>query len=147
MFFKVRNISILIVLTLKNIEGGPQNLRQLNCSFTTTSSHFFAIYISFMKTKFRRSFLGAEQVCILIGSWIMTQNANISVSGIYRFCKKCCNQIFSIHHGWIVPLYYVNKTISTNNWVNFWISIIKQLWDLAPENFVNIQGSYGILDQ
>ena len=94
-----------------------------------------------MKTKFRRSFLGAEQVCILIGSWIMTQNANISVSGIYRFCKKCCNQIFSIHHGWIVPLYYVNKTISTNNWVNFWISIIKQLWDLALENFVTIQGS------
>jgi len=100
-----------------------------------------------MITKFRRSFLGAEQVCILIGSWIMTQNANISVSGIYRFCKKCCDQIFSIHHGWIVPLYYVNKTISTNNWVNFWISIIKQLWDLAPEFFFNIQGSYGILDQ
>ena len=111
------------------------------------SSNLLKSIISFMKTKFRRSFLGAEQVCILIGSWIMTQNANISVSGIYRFCKKCCNQIFSIHHGWIVPLYYVNKTISTNNWVNFWISIIKQLWDLAPEFFFNIQGSYGILDQ
>ena len=41
-----------------------------------------------MKTKFRRSFWGAEQVCILIGSWIMTQNANISISGFYRFCKK-----------------------------------------------------------
>ena len=28
------------------IEGGPQNLRQLDCSFTTISSHFFAIYIN-----------------------------------------------------------------------------------------------------
>ena len=64
------------------VKGGPQNLRQLNCSFTTVSSHFF------IKTKFRRSFWGAEQVCILIGSWIMTQNANISISGFYRFCKK-----------------------------------------------------------
>jgi hypothetical protein len=33
-----------------------------------------------------------------------------------------------------------------NNWVNFWFSIMKELWDLAQENLVNIQGSYGILD-
>ena len=34
-----------------------------------------------------------------------------------------------------------------NNWVNFQFSIMKKLWDLAQENLVNIQGSYGILDQ
>ena len=34
-----------------------------------------------------------------------------------------------------------------NNWVNFLFSIVKELWDLAQENLVNIQGSYGILDQ
>ena len=34
-----------------------------------------------------------------------------------------------------------------NNWVNFWFSIMKNLWDLAQENLVDIQGSYGILDQ
>ena len=33
-----------------------------------------------------------------------------------------------------------------NNEVNFWFSIVKELWDLAQENLVNIQGSYGILD-
>ena len=33
-----------------------------------------------------------------------------------------------------------------NNWVNLWFSIIKNLWDLAQENLVNKQGSYGILD-
>ena len=31
-----------------------------------------------------------------------------------------------------------------NNWVNSWFSIVKILWDLAQENLVNIQGSYGI---
>ena len=34
-----------------------------------------------------------------------------------------------------------------NNWVNFWFSIMKKLWDLAQENLVDIQGSYGILNQ
>ena len=34
-----------------------------------------------------------------------------------------------------------------NNWVNFWFSIMKKLWDLAQENLVDIQGSYGIFDQ
>ena len=33
-----------------------------------------------------------------------------------------------------------------NNWVNFQFSIMKKLWDLAQENLVNIEGSYGILD-
>ena len=34
------------------LEGGHQNLRQLNCSFTTISSHFSAIYINiFNKTE------------------------------------------------------------------------------------------------
>jgi hypothetical protein len=31
--------------------------------------------------------------------------------------------------------------------VKFWFSIMKKLWDLAQENLVNTQGSYGILDQ
>jgi hypothetical protein len=30
--------------------------------------------------------------------------------------------------------------------VNFQFSIMKKIWDLAQENLVNIQGSYGILD-
>ena len=34
-----------------------------------------------------------------------------------------------------------------NNWVNFKFSIMKKIWDLAQENLINIQGSYGILDQ
>ena len=34
-----------------------------------------------------------------------------------------------------------------NNWVNFWFSVVKELWDLAQENLVDIQGTYGILDQ
>ena len=34
-----------------------------------------------------------------------------------------------------------------NNWVNFWFFILEELWDLAQENLVNIQGSYGTLDQ
>ena len=33
-----------------------------------------------------------------------------------------------------------------NNCVNFWFFIMKKLWDLAQENLVDIQGSYGILD-
>ena len=33
------------------------------------------------------------------------------------------------------------------NWVYFQFSIMKKLWDLAQENLINIQGSYGILDQ
>ena len=33
-------------LISNKLEGGPQNLRQLNCSFTTISSHFLAIYIN-----------------------------------------------------------------------------------------------------
>ena len=36
----------------QNIEGGRQNLRQLNCSFTTISSQFFGIYMNiFQKTE------------------------------------------------------------------------------------------------
>ena len=100
------------------VKGGPQNLRQLNCSFTTVSSHFF------IKTKFRRSFWGAEQVCILIGSWIMTQNANISISGFYRFCKKtswkCCNQIFSINHRWLVPFKFCKWAHFNKYWMTEW---------------------------
>ena len=38
--------------------------------------------------RFQRSFWGAEQVQILIGSEVMTQNANISVYGLFEFCKK-----------------------------------------------------------
>ena len=34
-----------------------------------------------------------------------------------------------------------------NNWVNFLFSIMKELWDLAQKNLVNIQDSYGILDK
>ena len=34
-----------------------------------------------------------------------------------------------------------------NNWVNFQFSIMKKLWDLAQENLVDIQVSYGVLDQ
>jgi hypothetical protein len=34
-----------------------------------------------------------------------------------------------------------------NNLVNFQFSIMKKLLDFAQENLVNIQGSYGILDQ
>ena len=45
-------------------------------------------YISFIKRRFRRSFWGAEQVCIFTGQRIMTQNAYFSVSGFIRFCKK-----------------------------------------------------------
>ena len=60
----------------------PIILRQFQVIFSTTTLIFFT------KLKFRPSFWGAEQVCILIGSWIMTQNANISISGFYRFCKK-----------------------------------------------------------
>ena len=33
------------------------------------------------------------------------------------------------------------------DWVNFWFYIMKELWDLAQGNLVNIQDSYGILDQ
>ena len=33
-----------------------------------------------------------------------------------------------------------------SNWVNFQFYIMKKLWDLAQENLVYIQGSYGILD-
>ena len=39
--FPVWEITFLHLL----LEGGPQNSRQLNCSFTIISSHFFAIYI------------------------------------------------------------------------------------------------------
>ena len=35
----------------KTIEGGPQNLRQLNCNFTTISSHFLAIFINIFHEK------------------------------------------------------------------------------------------------
>ena len=34
-----------------------------------------------------------------------------------------------------------------NSNVNLDFSIMKELWDLAQENLVNIQGSYGISDQ
>ena len=34
-----------------------------------------------------------------------------------------------------------------NNSVNFQFSIMKELWDLAKESLINIQGSYGILEQ
>ena len=34
-----------------------------------------------------------------------------------------------------------------NNWVNVQFSIMKIFWDLAQENLVNKQGSYGISDQ
>ena len=34
-----------------------------------------------------------------------------------------------------------------NNSVNFQFSILKELWDLAQDNLINIQGSYGILEQ
>ena len=34
-----------------------------------------------------------------------------------------------------------------NNLMNFWLSIMIELLDLAQENLVNIKGSYGILDQ
>ena len=41
-----------------------------------------------MKPRFRRSFWDAEWVCILIGSLVTAQNAKISVSCFYWFCKK-----------------------------------------------------------
>ena len=44
-------------------------------------------WISFTKLNFRWSFWGAEWVCILIGSKVMTQNANFSIFVVVRFCK------------------------------------------------------------
>ena len=41
-----------------------------------------------MKRKFRRSFWGAERVCILIGLSLMPKNTQDSIFGFYRFCKK-----------------------------------------------------------
>ena len=42
----------MIALKAQHIEGGRQNLRQLNCSFTTIYSQFFGIYIYiFQKTE------------------------------------------------------------------------------------------------
>ena len=66
--------------------------RVLNCRFTTLSSHFSAIYINiFHKTEIQTVILRCRS-----GSRIMTQNANISVSGIYRFCKKKTVKIFLV---------------------------------------------------
>ena len=77
-----------------------------------------------MKTKFRQSFWGAEQVCILIGSWIMTLNANISISGFYWFCRKTrenvaikffyCDRIFSsfIMEFFLVLNFFFSKTLN-----------------------------------
>ena len=41
-----------------------------------------------MKRRFRRSFWGAERVCILIGLSLMSKNTQNSIFGFYRFCKK-----------------------------------------------------------
>ena len=58
------------------IETGYKNLWLTNDRFPTFSSHFLpTTWISFTKLKFRRSFWGAEWVCILICSKVMTQNA------------------------------------------------------------------------
>ena len=67
-------------------EFGPQRIRDLKCvqkqsrltkcRFTTISSQISTIYIT--KLKFRWSFWGAEWVCILIGSKVMTQSAIFS---------------------------------------------------------------------
>ena len=47
------------------VEGDRQNLRQLNCSFTTISSHFSVIYIIiFHKTEVQMVILSAEWVYI-----------------------------------------------------------------------------------
>ena len=43
---------VYAILCPIHVEGGRQNLRQLNCSFTTIFSQFFAIYINiFQKTE------------------------------------------------------------------------------------------------
>ena len=47
-----------------------------------------ATWPSFTKLKFRRSFWGAEQIYIFVGSKVMTQNANISLSIFFNFVKN-----------------------------------------------------------
>ena len=70
--------------------------------FSTISGHFFDnnLYIYMTKLRFRQSFWGAERVWISIGSKVMTQNANISVSRFLWFCKKylICVMFFAFLH-------------------------------------------------
>ena len=76
-------------LNTYHLDSVAQNLPLINGHFPTLSNHLFAMYmISFTKMKFRQLFWGAEQVYIFIGSKVMTQNANISLSVFFNFVKK-----------------------------------------------------------
>ena len=64
------------IAILAKSETLPKKLQLINGRFTTILGHFLLIvWTSFTKLRFRRSFLGAKQVLISIGSEIMTQNA------------------------------------------------------------------------
>ena len=55
-------------------EWFPKFATGLNVHFTTTSGRFLpTTWITFTKLKFRRSFWGAEWVCFLIVSKVMTE--------------------------------------------------------------------------
>ena len=73
-----------IFYSITNIKAGRQNLRLTNIRFTTISSQFFTNYIIiFHKTEVQTVILRGW----LIGSKVMAQNANISLSGFFQCCK------------------------------------------------------------
>ena len=61
---------------LAKLEIDHQNLYLINSQLRTISGHFCANYIKIFHKMFRLSFWVAEQVWIMIGTTVMTQNVN-----------------------------------------------------------------------
>ena len=86
-----------------DIETGRQNLRQLNCCFTTISSHFFTIYIYvFHKTEIDTVILRCWMGLHL--TWFKIYDKKGSFFRVWIFAilqkksRKRCDQFFSIHN-------------------------------------------------
>ena len=72
-----------------NLEGGEKKVHWQIAVLQLFQAKFpSSTWTSFTKLKFRRLFWGAEWVCILIGSKVMTQNAIFSIFVLVGFCKK-----------------------------------------------------------
>ena len=103
-----------------------KNFRQLNCRFTTISSHFFCYLHKYLSWK--RSSDGHFEVLnrsvfwLVHELWHKTQIFPFPVftNFVKKTSWKCCNQIFSTNHRWLVPFKFCKWAHFNKYWMTEW---------------------------
>ena len=124
---------VLFTMSYLVIEGGASNLRLINglCNWQKSVSCQLLWHL-----RFRRSFWGDEQVWILIGSKVMTQTANISIStpvanlmhhpiwlSVYILYPSRSQRTETVcKNKWAWAKLRLGEIVCTSTWCQVWIS-------------------------